>query len=550
VSDDPGKAFESGDVLGERYRLEEPIGAGGMGTVWRAHHLELDAPVAVKLIHAVSPRAIERFKREARAAAKLRSPHVVQVLDHGVERGQPYMVMELLEGESLADRIHAERRLRPQEVAMLFEQLSRAMARAHERGIVHRDLKPSNIQLIPDGDKVRLVVLDFGIAKVADSLDDASTRTGAILGTPFYMSPEQLSDSKNVDLHADLWAMAIIAYECVVGQRPYRGETVGAVAMKLAGAAPVPSEHGVVPVDFDAWFAKATSKKVGDRYDSASASVDALREALSSEAHDLALGDTVTAGSDEATTTPEIVQARSLLGQSSASDEGDSRWRAWAYPAAVIGVAFLVWLKTAEPPPERAPQRTVTSTSRQSSATPSDTSRAPASKSRWAAFPCESLELAEPPTCKRESYRAWCDEKHQRVACCAPGLAPLDGSGACGCPPGGTTSEEAQQAGCDKAADYDLAAFRTQVREKNGTIAACYEQALERNPKAKGTITFGVRLDLHGHVFDARIGDSSLPDSGAQRCALAAWRTIVFAPPIDGFVVITYPMIFKQSDEK
>ncbi len=174
-------------VIADRYRLERQIGRGGMGSVWLAHHMGLDIPCAVKFIegeYAALPEAQARFVREAKAAAQLRSPHVVQILDHGVWDGTPYMAMELLEGEDLGKRLTRLGRMPPQDVCVIITQVTRALTKAHGAGIVHRDLKPDNIFLVHDDDREIAKVLDFGIAKAQGAIDGSNTKTGAMLGTP------------------------------------------------------------------------------------------------------------------------------------------------------------------------------------------------------------------------------------------------------------------------------------------------------------------------------------------------------------------------------
>jgi serine/threonine protein kinase len=186
-------------ILGDKYRLVRPLEKGGMGSVWLAEHLSLASPVAVKLIATeatLSKNRLERFLREAQTAAASRSPHVVQVLDYGVDEGTPYIVMELLEGESLADRLLRLGCLSPRQTETVVVHVSRAIGRAHESGIVHRDLKPANIFITRNEDEEVIKLFDFGIAKATMEGPGGGvakqTRTGSFLGTPYYMSPEQL----------------------------------------------------------------------------------------------------------------------------------------------------------------------------------------------------------------------------------------------------------------------------------------------------------------------------------------------------------------------
>jgi len=234
---------QPGVVVSGRYRLESLLGQGGMGSVWRAHHLTLNAPVAIKLIDpalASSPDAQARFIREAQAAAALRSPNVVQTLDFGVDDGIPYIVMELLIGENLADRLARVGRLTPAQTARVVVDVAKAIGKAHAAEIVHRDLKPDNVFLARDEDDEVVKVVDFGVAKATGMVGASTsrTRTGAILGTPYYMSPEQAQGDKRVDWRTDLWALAVIAFECLVGRRPFEADGLGSLITDLRGAHP------------------------------------------------------------------------------------------------------------------------------------------------------------------------------------------------------------------------------------------------------------------------------------------------------------------------
>ncbi len=269
--------MEPGTVLAGKYRLVSVLGQGGMGSVWRAEHLGLNAPVAVKLIDAAianNSEALGRFHREAQAAAALRSPHVVQILDHGVdqEHNAPFIVMELMEGESLGDRLDRVGALSPAQTSNLLAQVARALTRAHEAGIVHRDLKPDNIFLVNNYDDEIAKVLDFGVAKASpNSLHPGmATRTGMVMGTPFYMSPEQISGSKDVDHRTDLWALAVIVAQCLTGRLLFTAETIGGLTLKIC-TEPIPSANslGAVPSGFDQWLAKGVARTLSERFSSA-----------------------------------------------------------------------------------------------------------------------------------------------------------------------------------------------------------------------------------------------------------------------------------------
>jgi serine/threonine-protein kinase len=281
----------AGIVIADRFRLVRPLGQGGMGAVWLAQHIGLDVPCAVKVIHAEaaqSPELRARFEREAKAAAQIRSPHVVQILDHGVWEGAPYIAMELLEGEDLGQRLHRRGVLPPHETVALAVQVGRALAKAHGAGLVHRDLKPANIFLVRDEDREIAKVLDFGVAKVKETGLDGTTKTGAVLGTPYYMSPEQARGSKDLDHRSDLWALAVVVYRCVTGRLPFRGEALGDLFVKIiVEPLPVPSLVSNAPPGFDAWWERAAARDPGQRFQTAKELSDALG---------LALGVTVGAG--------------------------------------------------------------------------------------------------------------------------------------------------------------------------------------------------------------------------------------------------------------
>ncbi|MEO7037625.1 MAG: serine/threonine-protein kinase [Polyangiaceae bacterium] len=285
-------------VLAGRYRLDERLGAGGMGSIWRAQHLVLAAPVAVKLIDREAvpdEETLARFMREAQSAATLRSPHVVQILDYGVDDQLPFIVMELLDGENLAQRIRRLERLPSADTARIVTHIGRAVGRAHEAGIVHRDLKPENVFLIRNEDEEIAKVLDFGVAKVATAAlgaEGTRTRTGSILGTPYYMSPEQAQGNKTVDTRSDLWSLGVIAFECLTGKRPFYSDGLGDLVLQICiRDIPIPSEVASVPIGFDAWFAKACAREPEARFQSARELTDALREVLGGETREV-LGET------------------------------------------------------------------------------------------------------------------------------------------------------------------------------------------------------------------------------------------------------------------
>lgn len=269
-----------GRIIAGKYRLGEEIGRGGMGAVFAAHNLELDVPVAIKFMDRSdldSEEARARFEREARSAAQLRSAHVVQVFERGIDEGVPYIVMERLVGEDFEARLLREKRISMAAAATLLTQIAKALRRAQEMGIVHRDIKPSNVYLARVDDDEVVKLLDFGVAKlVASRTPDGivpPTQTGAMMGSPFYMSPEHLRGAKELDHRSDLWSVAAILFRALTGRIAFQGETIADIAMKVC-ADPLPIATDVapdLPPEVDRFFARAFARDPDARYQTAAA---------------------------------------------------------------------------------------------------------------------------------------------------------------------------------------------------------------------------------------------------------------------------------------
>jgi serine/threonine-protein kinase len=277
-------ALEPGMLGAPNVRLEKKLAEGGMGSVWVAEHLTLKTRVAVKFVLAElgsSADVLERFEREAQAVATIKSPHLAGVLDYGInELGHPYIVMELLEGEDLASRMEREKQIALPVVAEIVSQTAKAVGKAHQLGIVHRDLKPENLFLIDvDGD-VFVKVLDFGIAKRVAEKSKRMTQTGSMLGTPIYMSPEQMTNAKAVGPGSDVWALGVVAYHALTGEVPFDGETMAALAIAVDRGVyePVTARVATLPPAIDAWMAKALQKDPADRFASVREMADRLLE--------------------------------------------------------------------------------------------------------------------------------------------------------------------------------------------------------------------------------------------------------------------------------
>jgi serine/threonine-protein kinase len=237
---------KEGDVLAGKYRVERILGAGGMGVVVAAQHIQLDEKVALKFLLPEAlkvPEAVARFDREARAAVKIKSEHVARVTDVGkLESGSPYMVMEYLQGGDLAGMLEKTGRLPVQRAVDFVLQACEAIAEAHSLGIVHRDLKPANLFCIksPNG-QLSIKVLDFGISKMTSATENVQmTRTTAVMGSPVYMSPEQMQTSKGVDARTDIWSLGVILHELLAGTVPFDSQTVTELAIRVATEPPPP----------------------------------------------------------------------------------------------------------------------------------------------------------------------------------------------------------------------------------------------------------------------------------------------------------------------
>jgi serine/threonine protein kinase len=276
-----------GAVLVGRYRLEEIIGVGGMGSVWSATHLGLNQQIALKLVSSAFARssdALRRFDNEAKAAAKIKSRHVPQVYDNGVlEDGTPFLAMELLHGETLFSRIHRGGPVPLPEAVRIIEQCCRALGRAHSLGIIHRDIKPENIYLAQsvDDDAYVTKVLDFGIAKITslEAGEQSTTRTGTLLGTPMFMSPEQARGLRTIDHRTDLYSLGLVSYMMFTGNVAFGGETLGQLLLQIC-AEPLPSllsGASWLPPAMEGWFQKACARDPEHRFPTAQAFVDSMR---------------------------------------------------------------------------------------------------------------------------------------------------------------------------------------------------------------------------------------------------------------------------------
>lgn len=259
----------NGSVLGNRYRIEARIGAGGMAEVYRGIDPVLNRTVAIKVLlpqFARDTSFVERFRREAQAAARLNHPNIVGVFDTGSDDGTQFIVMEFIEGRTLADFLAAGRRPTPVQAAEISQKICSALAAAHAQGVIHRDIKPGNVMVTREG---TVKVMDFGIARMTSGVETAP-QTSAVLGTASYLSPEQAQGGP-VDARTDVYSLGVVLYELLVGRPPFTGDSPVAVAYKQVNEAPIPPSqlNPDVPPRLDAVVMRALSKNPANRYQTA-----------------------------------------------------------------------------------------------------------------------------------------------------------------------------------------------------------------------------------------------------------------------------------------
>jgi len=279
----------AGTMVTPRVRLLRPLGEGGMGSIWVAEHLTERKEVAVKFVDnelaRADPKILERFDREAQVLATLDSPHVVKLYERGTapDGATPFIVMELLHGETLVERLERTGELELATMGFVVSQLANAIGYIHERKIIHRDLKAENIFLLGEDEQPLVKLLDFGLAKPpGDPGGKKLTGVGTMIGTAEYMSPEQILSSKDVDESADLWAFAVLVYVSLVAALPFKGDKLPEMFMAIRTSQYTPPSQlrEGLPAGVDAWFAKAFHMDVTQRHASAAAMNEAWQRAV------------------------------------------------------------------------------------------------------------------------------------------------------------------------------------------------------------------------------------------------------------------------------
>ncbi len=373
--------LEPGTQIAPYLRLLRELGEGGMGRVWVAQHQTLETEVAVKFLNrdlAQDGHWLARFRREAQAVAKIDSAHVVRVFDHGVTaENEPYIVMELLRGESLGERLARLGPLPIDEAILIVTQTCKALGRAHSVGVVHRDVKPENVFLTREGDELFVKLLDFGVAKQVTPKGLAITDSYALIGTPYYMSPEQVMSTQSVDHRADLWGLAVVAYQMLTGARPFEGATLAAIGMQINASRYTAATvlRAGLPAAVDEWFRRGLCRDIEARFASSHEMGDAFCRAFG-VANTPQLSSRFSS-MDASRTVASTATVASVASVASVRTTGRHDRRGWALMLTAIvllvslGVFAWVWLagprpragdeRVAPPAPPRMPALDATS---------------------------------------------------------------------------------------------------------------------------------------------------------------------------------------------
>jgi serine/threonine-protein kinase len=582
-----GEVLSPGALIAGRYRLDRLLGAGGMGQVWAATHSVTRRSMALKFLHGplgADPQLRRRFAREARSAAAVSHPGVIEIRDFfELGDGTPVMVMDLLAGESLARHLQRLGALSVEATCRILAQVVSAVGAAHAVGIVHRDLKPDNVFLarLDDG-REEVKVLDFGIAKLneteADGGASLQTGTGAVMGTPAYMAPEQAMGEKDLDHRADAWAIGVILYECLSGRRPIEGDNFAQIVRQIFHGTirPLHEVAPEVPADLAELVVRLLAvdrfQRPGDlrdvlavlraHSDVAVRSIDPAGQLALVGSPEAALpssGLTITvfpgASLAEAETvahdpsgsvTPLLVAeiapaptpARPATSPGSEPLDTRSRRRpALALALALVAGAVGAWLFVgSRRPPARSPSLAASAGA--------SVSTAPADEPPLR-HPCSIPPPATGTFACAGPMAAWCDVNESPIACCGAGLVAMGRDGVCGCPPGGVKDTPDAPVSCPRARGGNPAeGIQAVVSKAFPELQGCYEKALGKGQDMSGRVAVRFEISPEGRPMLVRIGDTTLPDAEAQTCVLRTFRALRFDPPVGGNHTVSYPLEF------
>ena len=538
-----------GTTLKGKYRLDRVIGIGGMAVVYAATHRN-QAEFAVKLLHpelSVREDLRTRFVREGYIANSVKHPGAVRVVDDDIaDDGAAFLVMELLEGEDI-DGLwkRCGRKMSARSTLAVVAQLLDVLAAAHSKGIVHRDIKPANLFVMRDG---TVKVLDFGIARVRDAAvtsDSGTTKTGALMGTPSFMSPEQAQGkTSEIDAQTDVWAVGATLFTLLTGRFVHDGDNPQQVMVRAATQPPasLASLLPEAPAQLVALVDRALAFDKARRWPTAEAMNVALAEThlamLGSKVSRSALVDLFAqipaAANDDSTGldptqpgTPQPVLATPAFQE--AARASPRRSLLWV-PVIFAGVLGTAWLVAALTHQLTSP--------------------------RGAAPPSSALMLrhrcaeATKSTCTNGT-RAWCDTEQREIACCAPDLVAAGGKdGVCVCPPGGYDGD-AGASGCAVPAlvgSQQANRISDAISNLKPVLRGCYDLARVTNASLAGRMLLQVELTPEGRVFRGTVAEGRMASAEVQTCALEAIRMMEFGPPKNGEATIKFPIVFEVGD--